>query len=192
MALNSFIISNIIYVNLSSMGILGSATPQLSDGLADGLVDYATDSITVQSIDTGTAGSGVGTGFGVILSPTIYLAMNGSFIANGIIGVFSPSMATAIASAFIQSFALASISTNSVGVGVGAGVAAMIPVPGVSTGIFLAALNSAGVNGPNVPQLASAVATGLDIALLTSFAPVIIAGPPSPIPSAGTGFGRLS
>lgn len=177
---------------LPTGGIIGPSLPQLATGLANGLSIYAQTGIIVQSVDTGTLGAGVGNGIGIIAPPQpLITSMIASFIANGIIGVSSVPMATAIATGFAQSFILAQIQTVSAGVGVGAGVAMLIPNPGMSTGVFFAGLSAAGLVGISVMQLASAVAAGLDQVLPTCTGVVAIAGPPNIIPGAGIGTGKL-
>jgi hypothetical protein len=118
--------------------------------------------------------------------------MIGSFITHGIIGVFGVPLATAIATGFSESFMLALVSTISAGVGIGSGVALMIPNPAVSVASFLSGFAAAGLIGPSIPQLASAVAAGLDQVLPISTSTLVIAGSPSIFPSGGGGLGRIT
>lgn len=181
----------IVISNLASVGMLGSSASQLAAGLANGLSIYATTSIIFQSVDIGTLGSGVGSGVGILVPPAITASMVGSFAANGMLGVMSSPLATGIAQAFMQSFALATISTFSPTVGVGTGTGVCVPNPGASIGIFAAAFASAGMLGISALQLATAVATGLDSILPSSTGAVVITGSPSNSPSSSTGLGKL-
>jgi hypothetical protein len=191
MAMNPATLLPIMLGILPTGGVLGIGMPQLANGLANGLSIYVQSGITVKSVDTGTAGAGVGSGVGIIVPPAIIASMTASFLANGMAGVMSPPFATAVANGFMQSFALAQIVVASAGVGVGAGVATLNPNPGVSVGAFLAGLTGAGLVGISVTQLASAVALGLDQVLPTSTGIIAIAGSPSIVPAVGIGLGKL-
>jgi hypothetical protein len=68
----------------------------------------------------------------------------------------------------------------------------MIPNPAISLQSFLSGLASVSFTGISVPQLAAAVALGLDQMLPTSIAITIIAGSPSIYPGVGSGIGLLS
>jgi hypothetical protein len=176
---------------LVAVGLIGPSTIQLATGLANGTSIYATTVVTFQSIDGGTLGAGVGLGAAPTVPPTIIPAMIGTFTGHGILGPFSIPTATGVANGMMLAFKLAIVQTVSAGVGLGAGVGFCIPAPGASVGIFTTAFIAAGMAGPSTIQLASAVATGLDIVLPTTIAPVAIVGPPNILPGAGTGIGKL-
>lgn len=176
---------------LLANGLLGPSSPQLAAGLASGLSIYAQTAILVQTTDVGTLGAGKGTGIGVIVPPAITASMLGSFSAAGMLGPMTPPLATAVATAFTLAFAQAGVNTVSAGVGVGAGKVTLIPSPGASVGIFMAGFTSAGMVGVNVAQLAAAVANGLDMTLPSCTGVVVIVGPPSILPGAGLGIGKL-
>jgi len=185
-------LTQIVLGSLVSNGIIGTSAPQLASGLANGLSIYAQTGITVQSVDTGTLGAGIGTGTGIIVSPAITASMIAAFTANGIIGSIAIPLANAVAISFTQAFATALINTVSAGVGVGSGLVVLVPNPGVSSGIFFAGLTSAGLMGISKIQLATAVAAGLDQILPSCTGVVVIAGPPSISPGASVGVGKLS
>jgi len=177
--------------SLASSGIVGPNLPQLASGLANGLSAYAVSSLVIKSINVGTAGAGVGAGLGLIIPPSIFATMASSFVSNGLVGVYSPSLSIAVSSAFIQSFSLGIVTVASVGVGVGSGVSSAVPNPIASYASFFSGFISSGMSGVSVPQLASAVSTGLDLSLAASFGVVVIAGPPSPVASSGAGIGKI-
>lgn len=191
MPINPTTVTPIMEVSLISGGLIGPSSLQMATGLANGLTTYVTTGIIVQSIDIGTLGAGTGTGLGVIVPPVLVESMIASFIAHGIIGIFSIPMATAVATGFMESFLLGLVETVSAGVGVGVGEAFMIPNSGVSIPAFISGLSSAGMVGPNIIQLASAVAQGLDQVLPISMSTLVIAGPPNILPGAGTGTGKI-
>ena len=178
--------------SLVSNGIVGPNSFQLATGLATGLSEYATTGIIVESIDVGSLGAGIGSGVGVILDPAVFGSMNAAFISYAIVGLFGPVLATAISDGFTQAFLQAIVSTISAGVGIGSGEAVLVPDPAVSVASFLSGFASAGLIGSSMPQLAEAVASGLDQVLPTSTSTLIIAGPPSVFPGGGTGVGILS
>jgi hypothetical protein len=192
MPMDPVTLTQIVLGSLVSNGIIGTSAPQLASGLANGLSIYAQTGITVQSVDTGTLGAGIGTGTGIIVSPAITASMIAAFTANGIIGSIAIPLANAVAISFTQAFATALINTVSAGVGVGSGLVVLVPNPGVSSGIFFAGLTSAGLMGISKIQLATAVAAGLDQILPSCTGVVVIAGPPSISPGASVGVGKLS
>ncbi len=193
MALSPTVLTPIFFTSLIGSGLIGPGTLQLAEGLASGLSNYCTSGVKVQSIDTGTLGVGSGVGVGVIMPlPTILVAMQGTFIAHGLIGPFAPLKAQGISQAIVQSLLLAQISTTSPSVGVGAGVATFIPNPAFSLSSFKDGLEGAGMKGSKVPDLAAAVSEAIDIAFPMSIGIIAIAGSPSIVPSAGSGSGSLS
>lgn len=192
MPMNPATLLPIMTANLISNGIAGSSVTQLASGLSNGLSQYATGSIRVQTIDVGTVGAGVGTGFGIIIPPSISTAMSGSFLANSLTGSYSLNLSNAIAQSFIQAFSLALISTTSPSVGIGSGKVILIPNPSISTVIFYNAMVFAGMSGIHITQLASAIANGLDSVLPSANGVVVITGSPSIYSSSGSGFGILA
>jgi hypothetical protein len=193
MALDSSILTPIFLSSLVGNGIVGSGVFQLAEGLASGLSDYCKSGISVQTIDAGTLGVGTGTGIGIIVPlPVIVAAMQATFIAHGFIGPFAPLKANGISQGIVQSMILAQISTTHPTVGLGSGATILIPNPSISLSSFKGGMEGSGMKGPKVPDLAAAVSEALDISLASSIGFVVIAGPPSIVPSSGTGNGTLS
>lgn len=181
----------IFMANLVAAGMIGPSTSQLATGLANGTSVYVQTSVTFTSVDVGTLGAGAGLGAGIVVPPLIIPAMIGSFAGHGIAGPFAIPTATGIANGLMQAFAMAVVQTVSAGVGLGAGVGFCVPSPGASAGIYTAQFQAAGMAGPSVVQLASAVAAGLDAVLPTATAPVVVVGPPNIAPGAGVGTGKI-
>lgn len=192
MPMNPTTLAPIMSGVLSSNGIVGPSSLQMATGLATGLSEYATTGIIVTSVDVGTLGTGIGSGVGVVLDPAIEGVMASMFASNGLVGVFAPALATAIATGFTEAFLQAIVSTDNMGVGVGTGECVMVPNPAVSLQSFLSGFASVGFTGVSIPQLVSAIASGLDQILPTSTATIVIAGSPSIYPGAGSGIGKLS
>jgi hypothetical protein len=192
LALDPTTTSPIFSAALISAGISGQNSIQLATGIALGLYQYTTSALVVLTIDVGTVGTGVGTGVGIILPPP---AIMGGFFASfpsaGIKGIMAPAMITALASAFSSVLSQASIQSVHAGVGVGSGIVQIVPNSAASVPLFTSALQSTGFNGVSSPQLASAIALGLDSAFPTAKGVVVITGSPSIYPGTGAGRGFL-
>lgn len=178
--------------SLASNAIIGISTPQFALAVATGLEIYAGSGLTVLSVDAGTLGAGVGIGVGVTVAPPILIAsLTVSFAANGLLGIMAPLMINALALGFSMSLQQAIVQTASAGVGLGAGVSTLVPNSGASSAAWIAGFAAAGLVGPNIPQMASAIAQGFDQAAPTAIGAVVIAGPPNILPGAGVGTGVL-
>lgn len=192
MPLTPTITTGIFLSNLLSNGLIGIHTPSLASAVANGLEIYATSGLQVTSIDAGTLGAGVGLGLGIIVpTPVFVSSLTASFIAAGIIGTSSPSLVAGLSSSFSMSLQQAIISTTNVGVGVGTGIVKLIPNPAVSFQSWTAGFTAAGLVGPDVVRMVTAISSGFDAAILAGFGQVVIAGPPSIAPGVGTGTGKL-
>jgi hypothetical protein len=193
MPLDPGTVGGIMLASLSANALIGVSSPQLSQGIANGLSLYASTGLTVITVDAGVLGAGTGTGIGFILPPpTLLGAFTATFPANGILGVSAPLLINALSLGLSQAFATALINTINPIVGVGAGVVIAIPNPAASIAAFIAGFASAGMVGPSSIPLATAIASGLDSALPSGTGIIAIAGSPSIIPTAGAGFGKLS
>jgi hypothetical protein len=186
------ITANLITTFASGL-IIGISMPQLASATASAFVTYNTTSVIVNTIDAGaTTGPGVGVGFGIILpSPILIGTFTSSFSGHGILGIFAPSMISALANTFSFAYSLAGIITNHPSVGSGSGIASLIANPGASVTTFISTFQAFGLNGPSSPQLASAIAIGLDQAIPFAKGLVTIAGGVVPSPTIGNGTGNL-
>ncbi len=188
MAMDLITLRNIFDINLSSN--IGPSKTQLVNALANSLFIYKSNLI-VTSVNVGTLGAGVGTGFGFPISPTLIPTMISFFVANGLIGISSPKLALEISNGIIQAFGVSQISTISAGVGVGTGVSSITPNSLISVPVFTSSFISSGISGIFSFQLANAIALSLDTTLPLTVSPLIIAGPPSPLPGSGGGIGTI-
>lgn len=183
----------IFTADLAANAIIGISTPQFALAVATGLQIYAGSGLQVVSVDAGTLGAGVGTGVGVTIPPPVLIAaLTASFAANGILGIMSPPMINGLALGFATALQQGVVSTVSAGVGLGAGVSTLLPNPGASAAAWIAGFAAAGLVGPNIPQMANAIAQGFDTAAPSAVGAVVIAGPPNIVPGAGVGTGLIS
>jgi hypothetical protein len=186
-------VTAIMTSSLLGASIAGIGSTQLATGVANGLSLYANSGLTVISVDTGVLGAGTGVGVGIILpTPMLVGAFTGTFPAGGIAGIMSPALIAALSLGFTQAFATAIINTVNPTVGVGAGVVTPIPKSVASIPAFIAGFASAGMTGISSIPLATAIAQGLDLSLLSGKGIIAIAGSPSIYASAGAGTGKLS
>jgi hypothetical protein len=191
MALDPVTITGIFTSSMNANSLLGVSIPQLAGAVATGLVSYAAAGITVVTADVGLAGSGVGTGFGVVLTPpTLQGTLLASLAGASMLGVIIPQFVNALAIGFSQAFAMANINTVHAGVGVGTGIVTLIPSSGVLA--FNGAFSGAGLVGINANVVASAIATGLDAALSSATGVVTITGAAGSTSLTGVGSGVIS
>jgi hypothetical protein len=191
MPLDPGTITGLMNANMASNGLLGPSVPQLAAGVANGLSQYAASGLTAISVDTGTVGSGVGFGVGIIIPPAVFQGtLQAAFAGALIVGPTAPLLVNAIAMGFSQALATAIINTTNVGVGAGAGVVTIAPSSGAP--FFVAAFTASGMVGPGAVNMATAVGIGFDMAIPAAKGVIAIAGPAGPAPSAGAGTGKIS
>ena len=177
---------------LSSNSIVGQLSGQMSAGLSAGLSQYVSSAITVISIDVGTLGAGTGIGAGIIIpSSTILGTLTAMMVGNGITGTFAAPLSNAASNGISVSFAGAILNTVNPSVGVGAGKIQIIPL-GLGGGIFAGAFAAAGMTGMMAPALGNAVGLALDSVISSAVGIIAIVGPPSIIPSSGSGLGKIT
>ena len=192
MSISAPVTTPIFTANLLANALIGISTPQFAFAVATGLEIYAGTGLQVVSVDTGTLGVGVGTGLGVTVTPPVLIAaLTASFSGHDLLGIMSPLMINGLSLAFSQSLAQANVVTINAGVGVGAGVTTLLSSPSASSAAWIAGFAAAGLDGPNIPQIASAIAQGFDTAAPTAVGSVAIVGPPNIVPGAGAGIGQL-
>jgi hypothetical protein len=193
MPLDPITVSGMVLVNETANLLIGVSNIQLALGVANGLFMYATAGLTAQTIDVGVFGTGVGVGVGIILPPPVLAsAFATTFPPAPVIGIAAPSLINALSVGLSIAFATAIITTVHPTVGSGAGVVTPIPNTGVSIPAFIAGFTSAGLLGIGAKTLATAIATGLDMALPSGKGAVVISGSASIAPSSGVGFGKIT
>ncbi len=169
----------------TSSGCVGPEIPRLSLMISECLLQYLTSNVTVTTIDTGMAGSGVGIGILVPNIQSAIIAMTSNFAVFS--GPMATPMAIGVATGLYQTMFTATPNTNHATVGIGTGVCSLIPNSGMSKSIFISKFESIGYS----KQLANSISSGVDMFIPTVIGTVVIAGPATTSPSAGVGIGNL-
>jgi len=178
---------------LNGAGCVGASSYQLSSAISNGLFGFLNTSVTVFTIDSGTAGVGKGT-LGVViylpalLTPTLLSNAKGALIN----GSISESMLVGLSLSICGVVSSAIPMTVHPIVGVGTGVGRLlIKEPGTGIGIFLQSFAAAGLISPMAISLSNVISNSLNATISTASVLVQIAGPPSPVPASGVGTGVL-
>ncbi len=175
-------------VILPSMGMAGSAAPRFALGIATGIVTWV-PTISVQTLDTGTAGLGTGVIPLVIPQPALLAAILEAFASQAILGVLGPAFAAGLSLGLFATFSQGTITTTHPSVGTGAGVARLTASPPlVQLQQGLAGQVVLGVGGQ---RIAAALSTALSTVFNAFTVPVAIIGSASPTASTGVGVGTI-
>lgn len=162
--------------------------PDLSLGILIGVSKWV-PTIQVNAVASGTLGVGTGLAPLVVPAPLLTTSFLPVFAANGIFGVFSPLFVAGLSTGLNLVFLQGICRTTHPNVGIGAGVVRFIAPP--ATPFLIEGLASVGMVGPGPAKLANAIGQGLGIAFSTLVLPCVVAGSPSPVASAGVGFGQI-
>jgi len=182
-------ITGVLLPNLISVGLLGSETPKLARGIANGLTQWIPQ-VKVNTTDVGFAGSGNNVPLPVVVANPILLAnLTSGMIAQGIFGVFAPLYLLGLTNGLSLAFPQMLVKTTHVGVGSGAGAATFKAPPARTS--MINGFSSAGLKGEAAVKKASAIAQGLDLTFANLMLPVIIIGSVSPLPATGVGSGNI-
>lgn len=174
---------------LLASGMIGPGLPKYSLGVATGVSNWLR-SITVSTIDTGTAGAGKGVPTPLIVpQPLLYTNILLGMGAFGILGLMAPVFAVGLSTGLSAAFLQALTNTAHPSVGTGAGVATFRAPPAYP--VLELGFKIAGLVGDGPTKKALALGKALDTTFASLVLPVAIAGPPSPSPSAGSGTGNL-
>jgi len=191
---NASLLTTEINAQLSSSGLLGSNAISVAQACAKGYVQFMTTIVKVTTVDVGTAGAGSGAGKIVgALGPAFASACSGQAAANGLLGQSGAATCSAIGLACgNHTSALGQTTSSHVGVGAGFGNGVLIgSLPTAFFGLLMAEASSAGLLGTSVSNLFNAIANGIAPLVPTAVVPTPIAGPPSIVPAAGSGFGSV-
>lgn len=174
----------------AGVAFTGVGIPQLSLAIGTGVTLWTSSTLLVATVDVGTLGVGAGSFPCLIPQPLLMSGMMTGLASNGLAGTASPQLAAALANGLALAFSSQGlIVTAHPTVGIGT---ATVTFPGPSAiPAMLAGFASAGLTGISVPQMASAVGMGLDIAFASFVLPIPIIGSPSPFPSGGVGTGKI-
>jgi hypothetical protein len=194
MALVGSALEGLIIAQCAASGILGVSTPQLAKALSLGISLNILATAQVITVDAGTAGAGVGTSTVLGISAGILgPLMVGNFASVGMVGPFSAPLALAISQAFGIWFLTNQTTTIHAGVGLGAGTGKVVGLVPATMGTQIQGfMASFGLLGTFSPLLAQAVALSICTHILaTGIVVTPIAGPPSIVPAAGSGNGKI-
>lgn len=182
-------IIGVLVPNMIATGNIGTGVAQLATGIANGLVQWV-PTVVVQTVDTGTLGVGKNVPTPIIVpQPLIYGNVLAGMASKGLLGIFAPLLALGIANGLVLAFLQMLINTTHAGVGVGAGVARFQAPP--AEGAMIAGFKQAGMKGQATEMKALALAQALNLTFAVLVLPVVIAGPPSPLPGGGVGVGNI-
>jgi hypothetical protein len=182
----------VFQANLAANGIAGVSAPLMAAAISGGFVQYMQTGVIATSVDVGVLGAGTGIAPTVTLAaPAIVGPMQGTFTAAQINGPMRDPLINAIAASVSAALATAQVSTVNAGVGVGTGLVSLVPNSGVSVPLMVANFSAAALLGPSAAGLATAIAQGIDAALPSATATVVIAGGPGPLPGSGVGVGKV-
>lgn len=181
-------IAGTLIPNLVACGNIGIAVPQFALGVGTGLTIMCQNS-TVVSVDVGTLGVGAGVQPLLVPQPLILDSLLAAFAATATIGVMMPPLALGLANGLALGFLEGLLVTVHPGVGLGSGVARVIATTGVPS--MIAGFAAVGIVGPGGIKMATAIGIGLTIVFAAFVTPIVIVGPPSILPGAGPGFGKI-
>ena len=175
--------------NLVSTGMIGTGVPKYALGVALGLSNWI-PKVRIQTVDAGTLGVGKSAPIPLIVpQPLLYTNLMIGAASQGLLGVFLPVFTVGLANGLVLSFAQMLINTTHPSVGAGAAVAKFLAPPAAMS--MLQGFKQAGMNGNASDKKAKAIGRALDMTFAVLVMPVVIVGPPSISPGAGSGFGGL-
>jgi hypothetical protein len=173
---------------LAGTAHIGVQVPKLALGVAMGTVLWA-QAAQVVIVGAGAAGAGTVSFPAIVPAPALIPTVLAGFASQGLAGIRSPLLATALATGVStgitsQSLILAAFP----GVGSGVGVAKIL---GDATGPMVAGFLTAGLTGTQNMKLAAAVGIGMNSCFAALSIPVPIVGPSGPSPGSGTIVGKI-
>ena len=180
-------IVGVLAPNLAATGNIGMGMPQLSSGVAAGIMLW-NGVLKVTTVDTGTAGMGAGALPCLIPQPLLLSNLLTGFASFGNVGPMMPLLALGLSNGLALAFLQGIVTTVHPSVGTGTAVARFVGSSAVP--LMIAGFASVGMVGPGPIRIASSIGMGLDLAFAVFSLLVPIIGPPSPIASSGVGTGQ--
>lgn len=175
--------------NLASVAVIGIGMPKYARGVALGLTEWVPQ-IRVNTIDTGTAGSGKNVPLPLFVpTPILYANLLAGMAAQKLIGVVTPAFIMGLTNGLALAFGQMLVNTFHPSVAVGGGVAKFTAPPAARS--MISGFQRAGLKGPTATKKARALGQGLDMTFASLVLPVVIVGPSSPFPGAGSGSGGI-
>lgn len=174
--------------SLLATGNIGMGTPQLSSGIAAGVMLWVAQ-MKVTTIDAGSLGVGAGLLPCVIPQPLLLGGVLAGCAAFGNVGPMMPPFALGVATGLSLAFPQGIITTIHPTVGSGTGVARFVGPSAIPS--MIGGFSSVGMVGPGSVKMASSIGMGIDIAFAAFTVPIPIVGSASPVGSGGTGTGTI-
>jgi hypothetical protein len=181
-------VAGVLTPALIASGQTGIAVPQFALGVGTGVTIFAQASAVVTA-DTGTLGVGAGAQPLIVPQPLLLSSLLAGFAATAQVGIMAPLLAVGLANGLALGFLQGLLVTTHPGVGLGAGVGRIIAVGAVPS--MIAGFAAAAMIGPAAIKMATAIGIALTITFAAFVTPIVIAGPPSVLPGAGPGFGKI-
>jgi hypothetical protein len=186
MPLVPFAMAGVLTPALLGVGMLGLATPKFSLGVSIGVAQWL-KAVTVTTTDAGSLGVGSGQLPLIVPQPILLTNILTSMASLGLAGVMMPLKSLGLSVGLTGGLVLGLIKTTHPTVGAGTGVAKFSPTP--APPFIVAGLAQAGLVGPSVVKIATAIGMGLNKTFLLMALPIPIVGAASPSAGAGVGFG---
>jgi hypothetical protein len=175
--------------NLVATAMLGVGVPKLARGLGIGLSVW-TPTISINTTDVGTVGTGKGLPVPIILAqPLLYANLMAGMHAQKLIGVLAPAFILGLTNGLVALYAQGFTNTVHAGVGTGAGVATFKPPPAFPP--IRAGFAAVGMTNDVGTRLARALGRGLESTFMSLVLPQPIVGPSAPFAGSGRGFGNI-
>lgn len=182
-------LAGILVPSLVASAMIGTAVPQFALGVATGTTLYL-QAATVETVDVGTAGAGVGSLPLLVPQPLLLTSILSGMSAAGTLGQMAPLLAVGLANGLSTGLLQALIVTTHPSVGVGTGVVRIVGA-GSAVPQMIAGFASAGMTGTGATKEATAIGIGLDLTFGVFTIVTPIAGAAAPSPSSGVGFGKI-
>ena len=202
MALNSGLLSQLILSQCASKGIVGTEMPNFSKAFAKGLIDSFKSMNQVITMDSGvmTTGTGKGKMSGLVPGALVSLTA-GMMMGKRIAGTKMHDLVDAVCNATVQHFnTMNEVSTTHTTVALGSGVGKVTNlVPSAMEAKIMQEMLGQGYTGTMMQPMISAFSKAFcSNVMSTAIVNVAISGSPSPliagspIPSAGSGMGKVT
>jgi len=201
MALNGGQLGKLIFAQCASRGILGAEMNKFSTAMGEGIVESFVQMNKVQTIDVGvmTVGTGTGKMMGIIPNALAGMVIP-LMMGQGVMGTKMKDLAEGICFAAAMHFnSMNEVQTSHSTVALGSGTGKVLGlIPSVMEAKILQKMLAQNYSGTMMKPLVNAFSTGFcNNVMATAIVTVAISGAPAPItpagpvPSAGSGTGKV-
>jgi hypothetical protein len=182
-------------IQAAAPDLKGTVWLQLTAALGIAIATWALTPANVVVLGVSSGAIGTGTVIGKLFVAPQPLPVTTASAAAGLLGVQAPLVARAVGFGVAAAFnASASYQGISAGVGVGADTVASVQAnPAALTNLIMQVAGGSGLQGVRMPEIASALGTGIATLLSTSTTGFgVVTGPAGPLPSGGTSISRVT